>query len=388
MSIEMPSSSAAPESTPQKSKSKSSKKEKSSSNGEKKRKRDNGDLDDTPKSKSKKQKADESDLNASQSSASKPPRGDDEETKSKKKKHKAAKPAPESEDVEMEDAQTPTPKSKKSHHKLNPSYRIAEIPDEVSPFHLQTSSLYLGLAPISQKAPIEGLCAEHISPLLLTYYPPFEGVILSFSNPRISEQPFENDGPQTLLRNIDEYAVSWAWLTAEFLLFKPESGAWLEGYVNLQNEGHLGVVCWNLFNASISRNRLPSEWKWIGVEDEEAVEGEREGETYATDGIGYWMDGNGKKVDGMIKFKVSEIENSHDRERGFLNIKGTMLSEEAEKDMLYAEALKAPATDKSGKRIGLGGPTAPGATSLGVPKEDRDDLGDFKPRQHRRKYKS
>jgi len=70
-----------------------------------------------------------------------------------------------------------------------------------------------------------------------------------------------------------------------------------------------------------------------------------------------------------VQFRVKDIEKSHDRERGFLSIEGTMLDQEAEKDMLYAEKMDpvAPLKDKYGRP--LGGPRAPGATTLGVPKE-------------------
>jgi len=306
MSIEMPSQITEPATSPEKRKSKSSKKDKSS-HGEKKRKRDLSDESQKPKS----------------------------------KKHKK--------------------------DKTTSQISVPIIPEEVSPFHMQTSSLYLPLAPISQNTPLEGLCAEHLSPLILTYYPPFAGVVLSYSNPRLSEKPFGNDGETTLLQNIDEYAVSWAWVTAEFLLFKPGKGKWLEGYINLQNEGHLGIVCWNLFNASIERKRLPEDWEWVGVEDQgtEGVEGM--GETYAEDGVGYYVDREGNKIDGMVKFRVREIESSHDRERGFLSIEGTMLNEEAEADLVERELEKATGKDGAGRR--LGGSRALGATSLGVTAE-------------------
>jgi DNA-directed RNA polymerase I subunit RPA43 len=234
---------------------------------------------------------------------------------------------------------------------------------EISPFHIQTSSLYLPLAAVSQKFPLEGICAEHISPLMLTYYPPFEGVLLSYSNPRLSEKPFGNDGKTTLMKSIDEYAVSWTWVTAEFLLFKPEKGAWLEGFVNLQNEGHLGLVCWNLFNASIQRNRLPKDWKWVGVESE--LVGEGEDEVYAENGLGYYVDDKGNKVEGNVRFRIRDTESSHDRERGFLSIAGTMLSERKETELTQSE------NDINGGRANagrlLGGLKGLGATSLGVP---------------------
>ena len=221
-----------------------------------------------------------------------------------------------------------------------------EVNTSTTAFHIQTSSLYLPLAPISQKYPLEGLCAEHLTPLVLTYYPPFQGLILCYSNPRLSAKPFGNDGDATLLHNIDEYAASWAWVTAEFLVFKPEQGTWVEGYVNLQNEGHLGLVCWNLFNASIERKHLPEDWEWIGVEDQErGQEGMGMGETYAEEGVGYYIDGEGKKIEGMVKFRVMDIETSQDRERGFFSMTGTMLDVEAEKVLVEIEK----ATQKGGR---------------------------------------
>ncbi|KAK2625882.1 hypothetical protein QTJ16_005194 [Diplocarpon rosae] len=277
------------------------------------------------------------------------------------------------------------PESKSKKHKSDKraaQSEVLEAPPTVSPFHLQTSSLYLPLAPVSQKFPLEGICAEHLSPLLLTYYPPFKGVLLSYSNPRLAEKAFGNDGTEVLLQNQDEYAVSWTWLTAEFLLFKPEKGAWLEGFVNLQNEGHLGLVCWNLFNASIERKRLPSDWEWRDVAD--AREGnEGDGETYAEEGAGYYVDGEGNKIEGMIKFKVREIESSHDRERGFLSIEGTLLSEEAECRLADSEKDGVEISrETAGRR--LGGSRALGATSLGVSLEP--DATEFAERKARTRF--
>ncbi|TVY41127.1 DNA-directed RNA polymerase I subunit [Lachnellula occidentalis] len=306
MSIAAPTSAMGSE----KHKSKSEKKHKSTTHGEKKRKRDHK---------------------------------EDGGHKSKSKKHKSDKPTTTS---------------------------ILEVPENVSPFHMQTSSLFLPLAPVSQKAPLEGLCAEHLSPLILTYYPPLAGVLLSYHNVRLSEKPFGDDGEEdVLLQNIDEYAVSWAWVTAEFLLFKPEKGAWLEGYINLSNEGHLGIVCWNLFNASIERKRLPSDWKWVGVQERE--EGDGEDEIYAEEGAGHYVDGEGKKV---------EVESRSGE--GFLSIEGTMLSEDAEHEMVESESGLVANRDYAGRR--LGGSRALGATSLAVTvEEDLMDSKDSKKHRHR-----
>lgn len=141
--------------------------------------------------------------------------------------------------------------------------------------------------------------------------------------------------------------------------------------MNLENEGHLGIVCWNLFNASIERKRLPGDWNWVGTED-------MEGKGYAEEGAGYWVDGAGERVQGMVKFRVREIESSHDKERGFLSIEGTMLGEEEERELVEGEGGVVGSRYNAGRR--LGGSRALGATSLGVPVEE-DMMESKKPRR-------
>ena len=259
---------------------------------------------------------------------------------------------------DREEDAAPVKKSKKHRSDKDAPIVIQDEPKaaEPSPFHIQTSTQYLPLAPVSQRHPLEGFCAEHLSPLLLQYHPPFHGIVLSYSNVRISENPYGDDGPTVNLKSVDEYGVSWAWVTADFVLFKPMRGATLEGYVNLQNEGHIGIVCWNLFNASIERARLPKDWQWVQTDAEEDPE-------YAQH---HFVDGEGKKVDGMVKFKIQDIECSHDRQRGFVSISGTMLPDEEENKLLQEEAeLAKKEVRVPGKR--LGGAKAPGATILGIP---------------------
>jgi DNA-directed RNA polymerase I subunit RPA43 len=308
------------------------------------------------------------------------------------KKHKSKEGKKRKRDHEDEDLERHKSKKHKKHKSKDGSKQKPTDTDSKttigSPFHIQTSSIYLSLAPISQRQPLEGMCAEHLSPLILTYYPPLGGVILSYSNPRISERPFEDDGNNMLLQCVDEYGAAFAWVTAEFLLFKPQRGGWLEGYINLQNEGHLGLVCWNLFNASIERQRLPKDWKWVGTDaagkSHKILNGNPH---YAEDGMGYFQDGEGNMLEGIIRFRVKDIESSHDRERAFLSIEGTMLDETAEKELLEREYLSSlNGKDIAGRR--LGGSKALGATSLGKPVEPNTDDTEVEGGllKHRRKY--
>ncbi|MCJ1309458.1 hypothetical protein MMC25_003118 [Agyrium rufum] len=225
-----------------------------------------------------------------------------------------------------------------------------------SPFHLITSSLYLPLSPIALRQPLEGICAEHLSPLILTYCSPFRGVILSYCNVRLSEELHREDPEphsQILAQSINEYAVSFIWVTADFTIFRPQKDGLVQGWINLQNEGHIGLVCWNLFNASIERRRLPSEWKWIAVgsgstqtrtkpkevpnrqstviaNSENVIEGDAV-HTRA-EAQGYFEDENGHKVEGELMFRVKSFKTSRgsDREKGFMSIDGTLLSRDQE----------------------------------------------------------
>lgn len=200
------------------------------------------------------------------------------------------------------------------------------------PFVQQTTSFYLALSPIAHQFPLEGLCAEHISPLLLTYYPPMKGVVLSYANPRMSETP-ENGAQikkgkhaKTVLgQSVDEYAVTYVWLTVDLLVFKPQKDTVLEGYVNLQNESILGLICYNYFNAGIERSRIPKDWQW--VEDEAPEEGDmsRKGRREAA---GHYVNAEGNKVEGKIVFKVKDFEATAGAETGSgsINIYGTLLA--------------------------------------------------------------
>ena len=262
-----------------------------------------------------------------------------------------------------------------------------------SPYTLTTATLYLPLSPISISPThaLASLLAEHLSPLLLTYYPPLKGIVLAYSNASISSTPPTvassssgsgaqdfNPQPLTLATSANEYGVLYVYLTATFLVFRPQKGQILEGWVNVQSEGFLGAVVLNLFSVGIERKRLPTDWKWVPPgeesdnsnntstensgniktdEDSDASEkpsfnAEKEhfqpvslasdanplSETTGTENDedaaveGYFQSVSGHRVRGTVKFRVLDIDviPGTDRERGFMSIEGTMLSPEEE----------------------------------------------------------
>lgn len=275
--------------------------------------------------------------------------------------------------AELGDIESSIPKKK--HQSRNRSYLIgtqatpSRTPKppkpkliESSPFHQQTSSLYLPLPPIAQNYPLQGLCAEHLSPLILTYYPPLRGIILSYRNVRLSttsQSAYGAGDEPVLAQAIDEYAAPHVWVTADFLLLRPLKGNVIEGWINLQNEGNIGLVCWNFFNASIEKKRLPRGWNWkrkavdSGVKaSRKKLKGSVRGESEELDQVepdvqangfndiqGRFEDENGRRVEGLIKFMVKDIDTSRSSggDNGFISIEGTLLDEAEERELIRQE---------------------------------------------------
>ena len=292
--------------------------------------------------------------------------------------------------------------SKKSQSPSTPETQI------ISSFFQQSSALYLPLPPISQKHALKGLCAEYLSPLILTYYPPFHGVILSYQNARLSSEP-SSETVLAYARSIDEYAASFVWLVADFVIFKPQKGNVLEGWVNLQNESSIGLLLFNFFNITIERRRLPKGWKWISggvkpsgkrklkkavesasMDSDEDGDGEQEEEeeveeVFGEDVQGYFQDGHGKKIEGLVRFQVRNVETSRsmDRETSFLNIEGTMLNETEEKELQEQEAMRMKEKGKQQPRYAMAGALMNGYDGS----MDVDQPKDFSPSlKHRAKY--
>lgn len=217
-----------------------------------------------------------------------------------------------------------------------------------SSFYMETYSIFLPLSPICYNHPLQGLCAEHLSSLILCYHLPFHGILISYENTKLSAEPpqdLKSEIPSPVLaRSVDEYAVSFVWLTADFLIFRPRKNDIMEGWINLQNEGNLGLVYLNFFNVSIERKRLPKSWRWVSrsmksralKSVKQSYHGKEDKQANGDDaGAGYFVNEGGERVDGLVRFSVIQVETSRSsgRENSFFDIEGTMLSKEEEKEL-------------------------------------------------------
>lgn len=331
---------------------------------------------------------------------------DSKPAKEKKKKSKDKKRKERAEDVEEEAVQAdPTSSPEKKHkrhksgdkaekkdkklrkhhkHASSPSAAPADssmhtqqaaIPDDKQyPFFTQTFSQRIPIWPAAFDEPLTKTAREYLDPMLNRYSPKFKGVLLAYKNINLSDRPrradptnLPTDDTPVVLESFECYAPPFAWLTADLHLFVPTRGAWMEGEINLQSEGHIGVVCFEKFNASISRRSLPKGWSWVEQTEEELaaaaeeeedpfgretsevdgeggaegnVEGQEHGKAKSAPRLrstGYWLDENGAKVDGKIYFRIKNFSSGSTGDYTYLSLQGTMLDPEAERESAAEE---------------------------------------------------
>ncbi|KAM0232041.1 hypothetical protein ACHAPO_008075 [Fusarium lateritium] len=287
---------------------------------------------------------------------------DTEDNSDKQKQSEDAAPA----DADAMDIDMPPPaKPSKSSDNI---YQPPDIPSNPQfPFFTQTVSLYEPLFPIGWAQPVTNCQFQHLQHLQNKYVPSLRGVLLDYRDVAFGENPGRNgaatdDETPTTVMAKGEAAVGWGWITAEVDLFVPSRGAWMEGSVNLQTEGHIGVVCFGKFNASIEARRLPPDWKWVPNESPEAQGFEETASVITADdhgvvrqihSTGFWADGSGDKVKGKIRFRIRNYDVGTSGEISYLSLEGTMLDKAGEKAVVAEEAETAKM--RQGKRGGQKG---------------------------------
>ncbi|OLN87070.1 DNA-directed RNA polymerase I subunit RPA43 [Colletotrichum chlorophyti] len=279
-----------------------------------------------------------------------------EKTEKKSKKSKAASPEPTAAAADEDAMDVDSPAKSKS------TSRAHQPPDAPSkpqfPFFTQTVSLYLPIYPIGWDTPCTAAATQHLEPLVNRYVPDLKGVLLAFRNVALSEQPGRrhaatSDSEHCDLISVDEYAVGFGYVTVDVDLFVPRRGAWMEGSINLENEGHIGVVCWGKFNASIESARLPPEWRWIHAGSAEAAAyvsdpfddnasthtaEDEHGAVRQIHTTGFWVDGAGEKVKGRVRFRIKAFDVGVSGDHGYLSLEGTMLDAAGEKAAIERDA--------------------------------------------------
>jgi DNA-directed RNA polymerase I subunit RPA43 len=240
------------------------------------------------------------------------------------------------------------PSSDRSQAKDTPrSAQAGAVPglpaDLESPFVSVSASFKVTVPPVAQLYPLEGALANYISPLLLTWHPQLDGILLAYNNgrlhttpPRGTEDKREEEQPKA--QAVDECAAPYVWLTLDALVFKPKKGLELEGYLNLQNESHITLILWNFFTVTISQKRLPKGWVWHDYYGEDAGTSDLEDKPMrrTDEQWGAWHNGQGNEIQGFLRFRIKNWDCAPPGSSGegsFLSIEGTMLTDEEEEEL-------------------------------------------------------
>ncbi|ANB14027.1 DNA-directed RNA polymerase I subunit RPA43 [Sugiyamaella lignohabitans] len=234
-------------------------------------------------------------------------------------------------------------------------------------FYKVSVSLYVSLAPVHLNDPVSGIKSQHLDPLLMTFFPEAGGVVLAHYNLELcgqdkrpaksSSKPSDDldgetdeSGPIAVAKIMYDSPFAFMWINVDLLVWKPRAGDIVEGWINMQSPSHIGLLIHDTFNASIKRDAIPRDWRFVPNQEDEAEDGEdhtpndqeqesAEDVTAATTGIeeegvndeklintsaensgtskaskgalvspprslGYWVDGNGLRVDGKLNFTV------------------------------------------------------------------------------------
>ncbi|CAI4212205.1 unnamed protein product [Parascedosporium putredinis] len=214
----------------------------------------------------------------------------------------------------------------------------------------QEVSRWVPLWPRGWHQPITAAIEQHLTPKMHRYDSEIGGVLLSHKNVCLNDRPTRDgaattDSESVKLLSVNEYGVGYCWLIAELELFVPKRGSWMEGELILQNQGHVGVVCWGKFNASIEASRLPPKWYWVAApEDDNDVnmEFDADGEEYhSATVLGHWVDERGTRIHGNLRFRINNYDVGLSGDHSFLCIEGTMLSAKEENNLREKELKRA-----------------------------------------------
>ncbi|KAJ3354702.1 hypothetical protein GGF32_002381 [Allomyces javanicus] len=198
-------------------------------------------------------------------------------------------------------------------------------------FSRVTATFYVHLAPKFVGAPMRGV-EDHLNRMLLKYNDQVGGVVLSYRNVQ-----FLSDTAAILY----DSPFMHFHISAELLAFAPTAGARLTGVINKQSPSHIGLLVYNLFNASIPAAQLPDGAFTFQFDDSAAYAPTGDENEGGDDDSAPRFNKGGKKamINGnwihaasgsvlepghALDFIVTEVVKSHD----FISMKGTLVGVE------------------------------------------------------------
>lgn len=177
-------------------------------------------------------------------------------------------------------------------------------------FHKVSTSMYVSLAPMFSQKPVAGVKSQHLDPLVMRYFAPAGGVVLSHYNLKLYKRGGDPEA-QTMGKFLTESPFTFMWISTDLLVWKPQAGDKVEGRVNMQTPSHIGLLIHDTFNATIKYAHIPEDWFFTPFSDEEQEQQQEQGgdgkKSKMRQSMGYWSDAAGNRVGGKLEFAIRSV---------------------------------------------------------------------------------
>lgn len=175
-------------------------------------------------------------------------------------------------------------------------------------FHKVSTSMYVSLAPMFSQKPVAGIKSQHLDPLVARYFAPAGGVVLAHYNLKLYKRGGDSDA-QAMGKFVNESPFTFMWISTDLLVWKPQVGDRLEGYVNMQTPSHIGLLVHDTFNCSIKYANIPEDWVFTPFDEAPRPTGDKKNRVRQS--MGYWSNGEGERVEGKLEFVIKTVHTAN-----------------------------------------------------------------------------
>lgn len=204
------------------------------------------------------------------------------------------------------------------------------------------TTLYLSLAPIYTKTPLEGIKSQHLDSMIMKHFAPANGVVIGYDNLKLGDEHLDQDKTNVIAKINPHSPFAFFWINVDLLVWCPSVGDVVEGLIYMQSPSHIGLLINDTFNASIKKNFIPENWTFIPnqLDEFENQDDENEDGHKKIQSLGQWVDEKEIPIDGKIQFTIRRIHTSG----RVVSVEGSLIKPGSELEAL-------PVTPGQGKKI-------------------------------------